>query len=188
MPHCHSGRRRGRRYRQFLLLDQPWLPDGSDGPRRGRHRNQRGGWLHALFHRSRRSRHEIPPDADTAPDALSLPPPEETSVSSPVAVRLFACVGKHCRSGQNGRALIDALRAAADQAGPDAGPIAVTPCGCLDRCEEGPVVVAYRGKAAQASRPPQGALAEFLNRPFATFTRVTPETAGRIIATVGKTQ
>jgi hypothetical protein len=97
------------------------------------------------------------------------------------AVRIFTCVGRACRDAQGGQALLDALHREIGLAGPAAARIDVKSCGCLDQCKKGPVVVAYRGKAAQSSRPPHGLWSELTNRPLGTFLRATPGEARRIV-------
>lgn len=98
-------------------------------------------------------------------------------------VRLFVCVGRHCRCGANGHDLPDALRAAIGA--PDGGPVIdVQPCGCLDDCEKAPVIVAYRGVVATQKRPPQGFFSKLLHRPLIRFTQITPDMAAAVIADV----
>ncbi|MFD2235740.1 hypothetical protein [Phaeospirillum tilakii] len=87
----------------------------------------------------------------------------------PGPVRLYACVGKHC---PDGRRVLDALRVAAAESG-----VAVAPCGCLDLCEQGPVVIAL---PAEAPPPRRGATGP---APLATHLRVSPADAARIVAT-----
>jgi (2Fe-2S) ferredoxin len=85
-------------------------------------------------------------------------------------VRLYACVGKHC---PDGRRVLDALRVAAADSG-----VAVAPCGCLDLCEQGPVVIALPAEAPPPRRGQPGPA------PLATHLRVSPADAARIVATL----
>jgi len=114
----------------------------------GRHRHRRGLW-HRVWNR--------------------LPPPP-----APAALRLYACVGKHCPGG---RAALEALRAAAVESG-----IVVEPCGCLKLCEQGPVVVALPADAPPPRRDQPGA------PPVARYVQVTPDDAPRIIAALQQRQ
>lgn len=93
---------------------------------------------------------------------------------APAALRLYACVGKHCPGG---RAVLDALRAAAADSG-----IVVEPCGCLDLCEQGPVAIALPGDAPPPRRD-RPAVA-----PLARYCQLTPEDAPRIIAALQQRQ
>jgi len=112
--------------------------------------------------------------------------PESATASSPddLAVRLFTCVGKDCAHGAEGKALLAALTEAVTAHPTPGVRIDVRACGCLDLCEQGPVVVAYQGKAAEATRPPKGALAGALNRPIEQFGQVSAADAQRIVETV----
>ena len=99
-----------------------------------------------------------------------LAPSPATARPEPQAgpVRLYACVGKHC---PDGRRVLDALRVAAAESG-----VAVAPCGCLDLCEQGPVVIALPAEAPPPRRGQPGPA------PLATHLRVSPADAARIVA------
>jgi (2Fe-2S) ferredoxin len=143
---------------------------------RGGHR---GGWLARFLHGSGRDREDTISPAMAESSAPSL----SSGAAEVEPVRLFACVGKACGNG-GGSVLIDALRREIAQAGPNGAAIDVRPCGCLDQCGHGPVVVAYGGKAAQSTRPPKGSRPTPMSPALGTFTSATPESARRIIDTV----
>jgi len=90
-------------------------------------------------------------------------------------------VGKDCRRTHDAGAVLDALRRTLATVDTGDVPVDVQPCGCLNICEQGPVVVAYGGAAAEAPRPPNGLSEAGENPPLATFTHVTPDKAGEII-------
>lgn len=115
--------------------------------------------------------------------ALSLVPAPVPQAASQ-GIRLFACAGKACRHAPGGQALLEALLREIGLAGPRAAHLDVRSCGCLDKCQEGPVVVAYGGKAAQADFPPKGALRNLVHRPLGTFYKAQPADARRIVDTL----
>jgi len=127
-------------------------------PRHG-HRHRRG--LRQLLHRGW--------DWLTEPH----PTPRPTAAAAPV-LRLYVCVGKHCPGG---RMVLDSLRAAAVDSG-----IPVDPCGCLDLCAQGPVVIALPADAKPPRRD-QPAPA-----PLARYVQVTPDDAPGIIAALRSRQ
>jgi|GEM_PF-2807814 len=156
-------------------------PEPRYGGGRRQHRRERG-----LFGLGRaRDETMVPADAAPAP----VPTDQPDSVSHPEtgtaqAVRLFACVGKDCRQEHDARAVLDALRQQVASIETAGLVMDVQPCGCVDLCEQGPVVVACTGPAAQAAHPPVGNNATGSARPLATFVQVTPDKAGSIIETV----
>ena len=101
-------------------------------------------------------------------------------------IRIFTCIGRSCREAKGGPSLADALHRELVEAGPAAAHIDVKSCGCLDRCKEGPVAVAFRGKAALQARPPHGFFAQLINRPLGVFRRVTPADSSWIISSLLK--
>jgi len=119
----------------------------------GQHRHRRGLWHRVWGER-------LPPAAPVVRPASAL--------------RLYVCVGKHCPGG---RAVLDALRAAAAESG-----IVVEPCGCLDLCEQGPVAIALPADARPPRRGQPGVV------PLARYCQLTPEEAPRIIAALQQRQ
>ena len=109
-------------------------------------------------------------------------PPIDKAMRTQNRIRLFVCVGRHCRQAWNGVALIDALRAAIAEHGESQ--IDVQSCGCQDMCEQGPVVLAFAGSTADKSHPPKGTLEKLFHRPMKTFTHVSADRAGAIVAAV----
>lgn len=106
---------------------------------------------------------------------------DDSGFPTDAPIRLFVCAARKCRDAGGGRPLIEALQREIAQAGAN---VNVKACGCLDRCEKGPAVVAYGGKAARAPRPPHGWLDKLLHRPVATFLRVTAADARRMVTTL----
>jgi len=139
-------------------------------------------------HRRKRFGRRGQPPADgaieTPVENLSPPDASAAAATAETPVRLFTCVGKACAHGAQGKALLAALTEAI-AARPTAGVrMDVRACGCLDMCEQGPVVVAYKGGAARAAQPPKSALAGLLTRPVDRFGQVSAADAGRIVDTV----
>lgn len=151
--------------------------EGSDphgGPHFRHRRSRFGRWGHA----------QQDGVIEPAIEAVATLEAEATPSPDDLPVRLFTCVGKGCAHGAEGKALLAALNEAV-AAHPTPGVrIDVRACGCLDVCEQGPVVVAYQGNAAKAARPPKGALAGLHNQPVDRFGQVSPDDAGRIVETV----
>lgn len=132
-----------------------------------------------FHHRRRHHRRWGVAESDASLPAMEMP--ARAAGPSPT-IRLFTCVGRDCRNAWKGGNLVESLRAEIVRSG--VAGIDVQSCGCLDQCDKGPVVLAYQGKAAQAVRPPKGALSSLLNRPLARFFQATPDQARHIIDTV----
>jgi (2Fe-2S) ferredoxin len=108
-------------------------------------------------------------------------------------VRLFVCVktrkdGEACCAGRGSRELLDAIRAELARRGDDTR-IDVRPVKCLDQCEHGPAMVAYRDAAAEETELPEGWRKLFV-WPAARFREVaTQEVVGicdRLVEIAGK--
>ena len=74
--------------------------------------------------------------------------------------RIFVCVKKRgdreascARSGS--LELISAMRTMLAQENIPASELDIRPCGCIDLCDDGPVLVSVSGSAAQEKKPPK---------------------------------
>jgi|GEM_PF-4034457 len=156
-----------------------WFSKSDSHPKGGRRHRHHGHHHHVHGHRHGHGHsHEHP----------ALPPEVTETAPDPVApdhIRLFTCVARHCCQGKDGKALLAALRQAAADSG---APMDVKACGCLDQCDDGPIILAHRGAAARGQRPPEGTLARLFQRPIGRFTNARPEDAERIIQTLVNTQ
>lgn len=143
---------------------------------------------HGRHHRGRFFRQDSPvgcrhrrsvPAEGTASATVARPEPDAGTAQ---AVRIFTCGGRSCTAAGGGEALAAALRRAIAAAGPAAAHIDVATCGCLGRCKDGPLTIAYGGRPARASRPPEGILNDLTNRPLETFRFASPADAPGIVA------
>ncbi|OIQ89374.1 hypothetical protein GALL_287500 [mine drainage metagenome] len=126
----------------------------------------------------RRRRHAAFCETAMAPVAAAGPTPPQAGAGF-APLRLFVCMGRDCRAGRSGPPLIEAVRQALAEAGPAAAHISALSCPCLDRCEDGPLILAYGGEAARQTRPPSGPLAP---APLASFTHVEAARLPALIA------
>ncbi len=92
--------------------------------------------------------------------------------------RIFVCI----KSRQDGRPacgnagaaeVMTALRLELARRGQSAAHIDVRPCGCLDKCEDGPVLVGFTGALAEAAEPPRKLIEKLIHRPKVCFERVS---------------
>lgn len=73
-------------------------------------------------------------------------------------LRLFVCMktrtdGRSCCVHQGASIVLDKLRRQIFERGETCSHIDVRPSGCLDRCEDGPVVMAFYGQLAEEATP-----------------------------------
>ena len=102
------------------------------------------------------------------------------------ALRLFTCVKTRSDDrpscGAAGAAeIISALRKELANRGTPAAHIDVRPCDCVDRCEDGPVLLGFTGRIAEEAQPPRGHLTALLHRPQFTFKKVYLEQVPAIV-------
>lgn len=92
--------------------------------------------------------------------------------------RIFVCM----KTRQDGRPscgnagtaeIMTALRMELAQRGQAAAHIDVRPCGCLDRCDKGPVLVGFTGTVAEAADPPRNFIEKVRHRPKVCFENVS---------------
>jgi len=93
------------------------------------------------------------------------------------ALRLFVCVktradGRPSCGAAGTAEIIRALRKELADRGRRACHIDVRPCGCVDRCDEGPVLLGFTGHMAEEAQPPRGLLKGLLHRPQITCKRI----------------
>jgi hypothetical protein len=100
--------------------------------------------------------------------------------------RIFACV----KTRQDGRPacgnigaaeIMTTLRLELARRGQAAAHIDVRPCGCLDKCDEGPVLVGFTGAIAEAAVPPRKLLEKFMHRPKVCLKRASLDEVPAIV-------
>ena len=101
-------------------------------------------------------------------------------------LRIFACMKTRadCRAscGPKGAAdAILALRKELEGRGVAAAHIDVRPSGCLDRCEEGPVLIGLIGVVAEQTTPPRKLDANQVAHPNVLFERVSVDQIPSIV-------
>jgi (2Fe-2S) ferredoxin len=102
------------------------------------------------------------------------------------ALRIFACMKTRtdCRAscGPKGAAdIILALRKELEERGFAAAHIDVRPSACLERCEEGPILIGLTGAVAEQATPPRKLDESQLTRPDLFFERVSPDQIPSIV-------
>lgn len=152
-----------------------WFTKSDHAPKSHRRHRHRGHHHHHSHTPHDRGHHSLPAEVDEIP-------PDPVAANH---IRLFTCVARHCCQGKDGRQLLAALRQAAAESG---AAIDVKACGCLDQCDDGPVVIAHRGTAARGQRPPEGTLSRLLHRPVGRFTDAQPHDANRIVESLTSKQ
>lgn len=104
-------------------------------------------------------------------------------------LRLFVCMktrtdGRSCCAHQGAAIVLDELRRQILQRGEKCSHIDVRPSGCLDRCEEGPVVMGFYGQLAEDANPSRELIKESLDDAAYTFTGVLARDVSTILDTV----
>jgi hypothetical protein len=92
--------------------------------------------------------------------------------------RIFACVktrqdGRSACGNAGAREIMTALRLELARRGQSAAQIDVRPCGCLDKCERGPILMACTGVVAEAALPPRELMENPICRPKVCFEEVS---------------
>ena len=94
------------------------------------------------------------------------------------ALRIFACMktrvdGRPSCGAGGASEIILALREELEGRGLAAGHIDVRPSGCLDRCEEGPILLGLTGAIAEQATPPRKLPECVLRQPKVFFEHVS---------------
>ena len=106
--------------------------------------------------------------------------------NSQPALRIFACmktrVDGRCSCGASGASeIILALRKELERRGLSAGHIDVHPSRCLDRCQDGPILLGFTGSVAESVTPPRKLDEELLRRPKVCFEHVSVDQIPAIV-------
>ena len=80
--------------------------------------------------------------------------------------------------------VLDELRRQISGRGETCSHIDVQPSGCLDRCEEGPTVMAFHGQLAEEANPSKELIKASLDDAAYTFTMVSARDVSTILDTV----
>jgi (2Fe-2S) ferredoxin len=104
-------------------------------------------------------------------------------------LRLFVCMKtrtdrRSCCAYQGASIVLDELRRQILLRGEKCSHIDVRPSGCLDRCEDGPVVMAFYGRLAEEVTPSRELIKATLNDAAYTFNAVSARDASTILDTV----
>jgi (2Fe-2S) ferredoxin len=104
-------------------------------------------------------------------------------------LRLFVCMktrtdGRPCCAYQGAAIVLDELRRQILVRGEQCSHIDVRPSGCLDRCEDGPVVMAFYGQLAEEATPSRELIKASLDAAAYTFTAVSARDVPTILDTV----
>jgi (2Fe-2S) ferredoxin len=104
-------------------------------------------------------------------------------------LRLFVCMktrtdGRSCCAHQGASIVLDELRRQIFERGETCSHIDVRPSGCLDRCEDGPVVMAFYGQLAEEATPSRELIKASLEDAAYTFTAVSARDVSAILDTV----
>jgi NADH:ubiquinone oxidoreductase subunit E len=104
-------------------------------------------------------------------------------------LRLFVCTkvrtdGRSCCSNRGSSLILDELRRQLLCRGEACSHLDVQPSGCLDRCEEGPVVKAFVGQLAEEPAPSKELIKAHRNNAAHTFTAVAAGDISAILDTV----
>lgn len=94
------------------------------------------------------------------------------------AFRIFVCVktrqdGRPACGNAGAAEIMAALRVEFVRRGQPAAHIDVRPCGCLDRCDQGPVLVGFSGAIAEAAVPSRKLMENLMRCPEVCFERVS---------------
>jgi hypothetical protein len=106
-------------------------------------------------------------------------------------LRLFVCMktrtdGRTCCAYQGSSIILDELRQRVFLRGEQCSHIDVRPSGCLDRCEDGPVVLGFYGELAKEATPSRELIKASLNDAAYTFVAVSARDASTILDTVSE--
>ena len=106
--------------------------------------------------------------------------------NSQPALRIFACmktrVDGRCSCGASGASeIILALRKELERRGLSAGHIDVHPSRCLDRCQDGPILLGFTGSVAESVTPPRELNEKLLRRPKVCFEHVSVDQIPAIV-------
>jgi (2Fe-2S) ferredoxin len=104
-------------------------------------------------------------------------------------LRLFVCMktrtdGRSCCAHQGASIVLDELQRQIMQRGETCSHIDVRPSCCLDRCEDGPVVLAFYGQLAEEATPGRELIKASLDDAAYTFTAVSARDISEIRDTV----
>lgn len=102
------------------------------------------------------------------------------------AFRIFVCVktrqdGRPACGNAGAAEIVAALRLELARRGQPAAHIDVRPCGCLDRCDQGPVLVGFTGTIAEAAVPPRKLMERLMHRPKVCFEHVSLDNVPAIV-------
>ena len=106
--------------------------------------------------------------------------------NSQPSLRIFACmktrVDGRCSCGASGASeIILALRKELERRGLSAGHIDVHPSRCLDRCQDGPILLGFTGSVAKSVTPPRELDEKLLRRPKVCFEHVSVDQIPAIV-------
>ena len=106
--------------------------------------------------------------------------------NSKPSLRIFACmktrVDGRCSCGASGASdIILALRKELERRGLSAGHIDVHPSRCLDRCQDGPILLGFTGSVAESVTPPRELDEKLLRRPKVCFEHVSVDQIPAIV-------
>ena len=106
--------------------------------------------------------------------------------NSKPSLRIFACmktrVDGRCSCGASGASeIILALRKELERRGLSAGHIDVHPSRCLDRCQDGPILLGFTGSVAESITPPRELDEKLLRRPNVCFEHVSVDQIPAIV-------
>jgi (2Fe-2S) ferredoxin len=101
-------------------------------------------------------------------------------------LRIFACMktrqdGRPACGNAGAAEILTAIRLELARRGQSAAHIDVRPCGCIDRCKNGPVLVGFTGAIAEAPVPPKNLIEKIMHRPKVSFERVSVEDVQTIV-------
>jgi hypothetical protein len=104
-------------------------------------------------------------------------------------LRLFVCMktrtdGRDSCAYQGASIILDELQRQISLRGEQCSHIDVRPSGCLDRCEDGPVVMAFYGQLADEANPSRELVKASLNDAAYTFIAVSARDVSTILDTV----
>ena len=102
------------------------------------------------------------------------------------ALRIFACMktrmdGRPSCGARGASEIILALREELEGRGRAAAHIDVRPSGCMDRCENGPILLGFTGSVAEHPVPPRKLHERLLRRPKVSFERVSVDQIPAIV-------
>ena len=102
------------------------------------------------------------------------------------ALRIFVCMktrmdGRPSCGAKGTSEIILALRRELEGRGLSAGHIDVRPSGCLDRCEDGPILLGFTGSVAEQPASPRKLNEGLLRQPKVSFERVSVDQIPAIV-------